>query len=154
MAAPPITTKLVFEVDYASIEFKINGVVVTEYVLENNVVSVPAISAPVETDIASHRSSLQQLLTWANFAQSEVDTTPSLKSPFKLEIENDAQTLQVKFSIETSLLTDASYDKATQLITWQPHPAATLEWSDFKHWLSVLSNFSQLLTELADNVES
>lgn len=149
MATPPITTKLIFEVDHASIEFKMDDVVVTEYVLENNVVSVPAITDPVETDVASHQSSFQQLKTWANFAESEVDTTASVKNPFKLMLENTVDTIQVKFRIETTLLMDATYNKTTQLITWQPHPTASLEWSDFRHWLSVLSMFSETITELA-----
>lgn len=139
----PITTRFVFEVDSAMIQFKMGDIVVTTYTLENNVVTVPALDSPVETDVQSHRSSLQELLTWANFAERHVQTSSNPERPFKLEIEKENSLLDVKFTVETTLLMEASYNKSTGLITWQPHPEAVLNWTDFKKWLSVLSDFSQ-----------
>lgn len=143
MSTPPITTRFVFEIDYASIEFKMGDEVVTTYELQDNVVSVPAITEVVQTDVLSHRSSLQELLTWANFAERHIDTSSTSESPFKLEVEKENSVLHVKFMVGTTLLMEASYDKSTGLITWQPHPEAVLVWTDFKKWLNVLSDFSQ-----------
>lgn len=140
-----IYTKWTFEKDTALIEFKMNSTTVTTYTLQDNLVSIPSIDSVIETDVGSGFNSLKSLLAWIAFASNNLPLTLSPRSPFKLELEVSLDKTEMKFKIEDYLLTNASYNHELELITWNPHLAAILEWTDFKHWIGRLEGFYELI---------
>jgi len=139
-------TRYDLDVDGARISFFVEDVETAAYVLTGNTISIPELLEPIDTNIAAHTGLLDQLVTWANLVEKYLPVSSSNNSPFAHELKIEDSKIKMKFSVNQQLLTDVEYNRETELITWKPHPPATLQWSDLRHWLKILAEFSEYVT--------
>ena len=124
----------------AKVELYSDGVPLTSYTLQNGQVAIAALPL-FQNTLAEATAVIEKVEGWIR----EVDTkiAPAMNNSRVRHTLRDLPLGNVNWQFvllegPNTTITDAEYNAASTVITWQPRVAATLTWHCFKKWYALL----------------
>lgn len=125
------------ETGMSNLNIFVDNILITVYSYKNDKVKLSERIDPVTTNLNVIKENILSIKKWIEYVRENLFPMTLPKKTYEQKMKKKPMEMIATFE-RGNLITDASFDSQTQLITFQPRDEITIGFSDFIGWYDFL----------------